>query len=1093
MSLWRLVVRSLIHYRRTHLGVLLGVAVAAMIVTGALAVGDSVRYSLARQAASRLGGIGCALESGERFMREELAARIGEALGAQTAALLHRQGSVNLPDESAYAGRVEVYGVDDDFWRLGGVEPLALPADAAAVNAELARLLGVKAGDEIVLRMQDPQRLPGDVLPGAELRHIAMRLRVGQVFAPESFGDFSLRNQQQREPALFVARASLQESLRLAGECNMLLLADTDAQGRQITAVRADAALAECFRAEDAGLRFALVVRCLVDEDRLELRARDVFILPQLERQLTAALPGSAQVSAYFVDTIAHGQAQTPYSFVCATTDPRFPTPERGEIVLSDWLAEDLGVTGAGGRISLQLRVIAPDGRLAERAAEFTVSGIVPLVEVAAQGGRGLMPAFPGFAQAASCSEWDPDLPVDLSRIRPRDEEYWEHYQGTPKAFLNLADARELWGNRFGALTMLAVALEGRTVEEVEKTAATGIVPAELGLHFRPVRSEAAQAGAGGVDFGQLFIGLSFFLIVSALLLAGLLFVFVIEGRREQVGTLRALGFSPAQVLRIFLAEGAMLALLGSLLGGVAGGIYCNVVIWLLGSYWRGAVAGALLWAHLRPLTVVTGVCASFVLAGFTMYLCARRLGRIQPHMLQRGNVPVSRSGRGYLFAGLLLVGGAFALLFGGGLAQEQVGIFFAAGSLLLAGGLLLLYALLLRPHGSDRGLTLRGLALRQLTARRGRSLAALGALACGVFLVVSVGVNRKQPGEAGGVASGTGGYALYGETTLPLPGDLNDPQTRKRLGLDGDAMDGLALLPLRVYGGDDASCLNLNRVLRPPLLGVDAQELAARGAFTFVTRDPALERFASWDILTADLGEDVVAAVADQTVIQWGLGLAVGDGIEYTDAEGRTFTVRLVAGLDNSVFQGGILIDGEALLARFPAAAPVRAFLADTPNPEESARALRARLRDFGVFVQPTAARLAQFARVENTYLTIFLLLGGLGVILGSVGLGVLLLRSALERRGELALLRAVGFTRGRLFLLLAGEHLALLAGGLGLGALASLAAALPALARTGGGAPYAQLLVVLALLAGNAVLWTFLAARAALAGGLIAALRTE
>ena len=64
-----------------------------------------------------------------------------------------------------------------------------------------------------------------------------------------------------------------------------------------------------------------------------------------------------------------------------------------------------------------------------------------------------------------------------------------------------------------------------------------------------------------------------------------------------------------------------------------------------------------------------------------------------------------------------------------------------------------------------------------------------------------------------------------------------------------------------------------------------------------------------------------------------------------------------------------------------------------------------------FGGDATSTAERLARFHRVENTYLSTFQTLGGLGLLLGTVGLATVLLRNVLERRRELALLAAVGY----------------------------------------------------------------------------------
>ena len=102
------------------------------------------------------------------------------------------------------------------------------------------------------------------------------------------------------------------------------------------------------------------------------------------------------------------------------------------------------------------------------------------------------------------------------------------------------------------------------------------ISPASVGLEFQPVREQALAASSQAVDFGQLFIGFSFFLIIAALLLMGLLFQFGLEQRAREIGTLLALGFRPRQVRRLFLREGAALALAGGVIGAAGGIVVCQ-------------------------------------------------------------------------------------------------------------------------------------------------------------------------------------------------------------------------------------------------------------------------------------------------------------------------------------------------------------------------------------------------------------------------------------------------------------------------------------------------------------------------------------
>ena len=171
--------------------------------------------------------------------------------------------------------------------------------------------------------------------------------------------------------------------------------------------------------------------------------------------------------------------------------------------------------------------------------------------------------------------------------------------------------------------------------------------------------------------------------------------------------------------------------------------------------------------------------------------------------------------------------------------------------------------------------------------------------------------------------------------------------------------------------------------------------------------------------------------------------------------------------------------------------------FLVDAPgsdfDAEALARTIRRALRDYGLEMEPAALRLAEFNKVQNTYLSIFLLLGGLGLVLGSIGLGLVVARNVLERRGELALLRAVGFSRGMLKRILLSEHLYLLVFGLMSGLIAALAAVLPVVLHRGTELPVAFLAVLLAAVTANGFLWTYLSVTATTRGNLLPALRNE
>ncbi|HEX9203581.1 MAG TPA: FtsX-like permease family protein, partial [Vicinamibacteria bacterium] len=124
---------------------------------------------------------------------------------------------------------------------------------------------------------------------------------------------------------------------------------------------------------------------------------------------------------------------------------------------------------------------------------------------------------------------------------------------------------------------------------------------------------------------------------------------------------------------------------------------------------------------------------------------------------------------------------------------------------------------------------------------------------------------------------------------------------------------------------------------------------------------------------------------------------------------------------------------------------------------------ALESRLSDFGFDVSDTASRLAAYHRVEDTYISTFQTLGSLGLLLGTVGLGTVLLRNAFEQRKELALLRAVGYRERDVSTLVLAENLFLLLLGLGAGTVAALVAIGPALRERGGQLPLLALAALL------------------------------
>ncbi len=460
----------------------------------------------------------------------------------------------------------------------------------------------------------------------------------------------------------------------------------------------------------------------------------------------------------------------------------------------------------------------------------------------------------------------------------------------------------------------------------------------------------------------------------------------------------------------------------------------------------------------------------------------------------------------GLLIAGVLLWTGR------GGQDQQAAETFFGAGSCLLLAGIGFCQSLLARlaSAGAASGApaidgapaavgaalaqpeyaagTLAGLGLRNAARRRRRSLTVISVLASGVFLLVAVSAfHQEAPQGATSRQTGTGGFALFAQSTLPVYDDLNTVAGRTVFGLTAEDCAGATVVPLRLREGDDASCLNLNRAQQPRLYGVQPGELERRKAFAFLS--------GAWPLLEQAAADGAIPALGDEPTVTWALGKQVGDVLTMTDDHGQAVKLRIVGVLASSVLQGGLLLSEKQFIAHFPASAGYRAFLVEAPParaPELAATLTRA-LQDRGMEVVSAGRRLADFMAVENTYLGIFQVLGGLGLVLGSLGLALVVLRNVLERRGELALLLALGFRRRALQRLVLAEHWLLICLGLAVGLGAAVLAVWPAWRAGQNAVPWVLLGGTLGALAAGGLLWTWLAARAALRGPLLAALRNE
>jgi putative ABC transport system permease protein len=1053
------ILRGLRHYRGAYLGVLLGSALGAMVLLGALFAGDSVKSTLRQIAEQRTGRTTVVLAGGENFFRASLANDL-----PGTAPVLQLRSQVDTPSGRS-TGQVNLFGITPEFWKFapGKTTPPALDDRAWAINRELARTLDLTPGDTLVIRLGKPGLASRDApLSGEPEELITIRGTVAEIREDDAMGRFNLEATQLPAPAVFLPIERLAAAIERSDRANLLLFQEAR------TATEATALIRKSAQLADYGLSLLEIPL----SSATEIRTDRIFLPSLIDEKLRALLPEARPVITYLANTIAANDRETPYSMVTGTDPaavsflPNDLAPD--QIVLNSWEAEDLAAK-PGDTVTLSYFTLGSGNSLVEKSSAFTVHSIVPLEGAAAD--RLWMPDFPGIAEADNSADWTPGLPLDLSRIREKDETYWDDHRGTPKAFIPYAAARDMWSNRWGNATSLRISGGDIPVPELERRILDTLTPADAGLLVRDLGSESQAAAASPVDIASLFLSMSFFLILSAVALTSMLFRFNVEQRNHESGLLAALGIPAKKILRWRLLEGLIVVTFGSALGALFAFAYTRGLLLFLESIWnRGG--DSLFRFHAAPASIIGGVLGFIALMMTTIWFVTRRQAKRSASLrLESGTEEISRHGKSHArwIAPAATIIGLAALA--PSKAMGPQGAFFLAGFSFLIAGLALFKLRSAKPPSS--AFNLAHLARLNTARRPTRSLVVVGSLAAGLFLVVSVTAFQKHGGgDWRERSSGSGGFAFWIETTTAVHRSSASDSTADILNL-GDQRAKLGdILPFRVGTGDDASCFNLNSVARPRLLATDTAALEQRGSFTIKSTADGIAP--SWKSLReGDPG--VVRAFIDETTLMWVLKKKPGDRIDYTDEQGNTFPLEIAGSLAGSIFQGSFIVDEQRFLERYPSTGGYQLFLADTPGDLSETRGiLQKSLTDLGATVTSTSDRLAAFNSVENTYISIFNVLGGLGVILGAAGLGIVTARNLSERRNEFSQLHQIGISRKIIRSLIIRETRQFILWAIGIGLLAAVISILPALPQTG-------LLITLAWIAALAVMFLLTAASCA------------
>ena len=900
--------RSLLHYWRTNLAVLLGVVAATAVIGGALLVGDSVRDSLQQMSLDRLGGVDHALV-GQRFFRQQLAdellidlSRAGQEAADHTPGeILERSKSElePLPDgasskpqlsiapaivlqgtvvhkadnDVSRAAGVAIYGTDERLWEIwlssrnsivldrfqtgdeivNAVSKLTLDtltdlfaevyspgATSVILNRRLADAIGVTDGDDISLLLEVPTAIPRDALLGDRNETVTeLPLTVAFIAEDEATaGRFGLNPAQQLPLNAFVNLETLQRQLGMQhvpatprnpvekpGRVNALFVDAADDQDGFFVADELTESLSEHLTPPDLSLRLishheqgyvSLESEQMILEDAVGEAASEVaeelgLVTSPVLVYLLDEIASPADAETFSLYSVVAGiEFEQPAPFGPLEFVAGGPPTQPGEVVINEWLAEDLGIENTGESISVTHKVVGDRGELPDVERTWTVSGILKLDGPVAD--PHYTPYVEGITDADDFGDWRQPYPMELDRVTDRDDEYWDEHSTTPKLFLTLEQAQHLFASRYGKLTSfrfdlpheelftvtgpytvgmasgsvispfslvglsriahgIEAALRHEMAAEFEENLlaklTTGTTPAS-GMVFQPVKEQGLAAAAGTTDFTGLFIGFSFFLIAAALLLIGLLFRLGIERRVSEYGLLSAVGLTPRDVRRLFLCEVSLVAVLGGLLGCAAAVGYAGLMVYGLKTWWFGAIGTKFLFLSVQPTSLVVGFVIAVTMSILTAWWTLWRMREVSTRLMLTGvtEAPLQVSdqqARGRRSRTVAMACGGIALLlllatlsglvpaseaFGG--FNWRVVSFFVIGMSSLVGSLSLLSWQL--DAGETTG-TVRlnlssvvSLGFRNAARHRGRSVLTASLIASATFVIVAVAAGRRNP-----------------------------------------------------------------------------------------------------------------------------------------------------------------------------------------------------------------------------------------------------------------------------------------------------------------------------------------------------------
>ncbi len=1052
-TLWkrRLLARAAYRSARGHLKqgltVALTASLATAVIAGALVVGDSMDAMVMTTATESLPGIDGTLravqpvETGyftrlfiypdwmDKVKKEALLLTVPAAVTCQRSG--QRDGQVML-----FGFSDTIYGMGS-FYKNGDKRTANVGTGEVAINRYLADQAGVREGDRIALRVPNPS-FGGDFLfLFGEDSSVESTFKVRSIFDNTGLGRLDLEAKRTPSSSVFMNMDDAQDLLDVGQKVNAAVfqyknrdIVGTDRETRFLS--RSEELLDIIVGAESIELVIQPSPRgwSVVTSER-------IFLQGHLEPALGATTFSWSPTLTYFVDRLAGPNgADLSYSTVSGLdfardrkafedwrwngSSPR-TEPQSGTLqaLVNNWTANQLGID-PGDTLTVDYTTVNDRYQLEKGSVDLVVVGIVDLAGKAYD--PSLLPPIPGVHDAVSCLDWEAPFPMDLQTIEEEDVAYWNAYKGTPKVWMDLDTAKDLWSNPDGNWTSARYYPHGDTGNVSLDYFDDAVTASDAGISIHASRADALATSDPLAIFESMFLAFGAVLLLAGCLLEASAFANLARSRLREHATLRALGLDERGLIQVMLVEGTLWGGIAGIIGVIAGAGLGAGLVGALNTVWADAVEGTTIPLAIEGGSLWLALGLGLVVTLGTLFLSARKAARttLSTALADRAGTavdvspPISRQ-RAILLALVLLIVPAVAGIFirpssdMGGMA-----LFFIVGMLATLGGVLLAIPLLERIESRvKRGGLIAPwrMGLKSLNRRPRRALMLVATFALVAFAVIGISwageIEIRYAGDL--QADQTGGYDVLAETWVQVGGDLKD---------DPNAPPGdWTVTPVRVVGHQGGTCSNLNARFPPRIMGLP-DEFIENVTVGFRNSEVGGDR-ETWRSLTELTDDGHVPVVVDYNTLVWVYGGSIGDVYEVDGDRGRVFKMKVVAVMETSIFGGSFLTGIDMAMRVYPDSALYTYFLFDagSAEPDKLAKELEEAYADLGLDARTTVEVVQENLAYELSFLRLFQAYLALGLIVGALGLGALAAREVQDRRREIGGMKALGWPKGKVW----------------------------------------------------------------------------